>query len=252
MPAFCFVANVTVGLGALSRVNIPMFSAFRRLTVLFVMSAEYMMWRKVHSKRVMGSVFVLTTGAFVSALGDVTFSRLGYLLVFFNNILTAFYLATIKSAMRGENALDPLSLLFHINTIACPAIALLAVASGDLKDAIIAFHTRADLRESFFFLPVLGVVSSAAFLVNLSTSICTHVTSPLTTSVAGQVKNVLQSVLGFFSWGYQPTGLNVFGLLVALLGQLAFARFKFEESNASKVKDDSNHLRETLVDKESR
>lgn len=253
VPAFCFVANVTVGLGALSRVNIPMFSAFRRLTVLFVMGAEWIFLRRTHSRRVVLSVCVLTSGAFVSALGDVTFSTLGYALVFANNALTACYLAAIKRAMKGENALDPISLLFHLNTLACPAIALLAVASGDLRQAIVAYHVRADLRESLFFLPVLGIVSCSAFLVNLSTSVCTHVTSPLTTSVAGQVKNVAQSILGFFSWGYEPTLLNVFGLLVALTGQVAFARFKFEESNNSKSAD-NDKSRDGLLspDKESR
>lgn len=190
LPAAVFVANVTVGLNALRRVNIPMFSAFRRLTVLFVMAAEFVMLRKTHSRRVVGSVVVLTSGAFVSAVGDVTFSALGYALVFINNALTACYLASIKRAMR-DSALDPLSLLFHVNRLALPAIFAIAVITGDLQSAFFAYRTRIELRSSPFFLPILICVAMSAFLVNLSTSVCTHVTSPLSTAVAGQVSPAL-------------------------------------------------------------
>lgn len=229
-----FVSNVTVGLSALSRVNIPMFSAFRRLTVLFVMGAEYWMLHKTHSRAVMMSILVLTSGAFVSALGDVTFTVKGYCLVFLNNVLTAAYLASIKRVMRDLN-LDPTSLLYYTSMLAFPMVLTIALATNDLQAAYWHYFNDGELRNSQFFLPALSFVAISAFCVNLSTSICTHVTSPLTTSVAGQVKNVLQSILGFFSWGYQPTPLNVIGLLVALGGQVAFAAFKYRDSKGNRV-----------------
>lgn len=224
-----FIANVTVGLSALSRVNIPMFSAFRRLTVLFVMGAEYLMLHKTHPKPVILSVFVLTSGAFVSALGDVTFTYTGYALVFANNALTAAYLASIKRVMR-DLSLDPISLLYYSNIMGFPIILAIAILTGDLHRSISFYYNTPGLRDSPLFLLALSFVAASAFCVNLSTSICTHVTSPLTTSVAGQVKNVLQSLLGFFSWGYVPTPLNVIGLLVALGGQMAFAMCKYRDT----------------------
>lgn len=243
-----FVCNVTVGLSALSRVNIPMFSAFRRLTVLFVMGAEYMMLHKTHSRAIVLSVLVLTIGAFVSALGDVTFSMTGYALVFANNAFTAAYLASIKRVMRDLN-LDPISLLYYTNVIAFPIIFAIALATGDLQMAYTFYFSSEHLRNSYFFLPALACVAVSAFCVNLSTSICTHVTSPLTTSVAGQVKNVLQSILGFFSWGYVPTPLNVIGLLVALGGQVSFALFKYRNSGpkADVVNESAQSVTEPLA-----
>lgn len=230
-----FVCNVTVGLSALSRVNIPMFSAFRRLTVLFVMGAEYFMLHKTHPKPVIVSVFVLTFGAFVSALGDVTFTLVGYGLVFANNALTAAYLASIKRVMRDLN-LDPTSLLYYTNIMGFPIILAVALLTGDLQRSIAFYYSSPQLRDSPYFVIALSFVAASSFCVNLSTSICTHVTSPLTTSVAGQVKNVMQSLLGFFSWGYVPTPLNVAGLLVALCGQVSFAMFKYRESKISNTK----------------
>lgn len=235
LPSFIFVANVSVGLSALTRVNIPMFSAFRRLTVLFVMLAEFLFLRRTYSRRVVLAVFTLASGAFVSALGDVTFSRLGYLLVFLNNILTASYLASIKRTMKDLH-LDPLSLTYYISVFSAIPVVMLAYLSGDLRNAMHAYATRVELHESSWFLPSLLCVSISSFCVNVSTSMCTHVTSPLTTSVVGQLKNVLQTVLGFFSWGYVMTTLNVFGLTVALLGQLAFGYFKYQEASGATAK----------------
>lgn len=239
-----FVSNVTVGLSALSKVNIPMFSAFRRLTVLFVMGAEYFMLHKTHSNKVIISVCILTLGAFVSALGDVTFTVTGYFLVFLNNLLTAAYLASIKRIMRDLN-LDPISLLYYTSVLAFPIIFCIAIATNDIQSAYLHYYSNDFLRNSPFFLPALSFVAISAFCVNLSTSMCTHVTSPLTTSVAGQIKNVLQSFLGFFSWGYVPTPLNIFGLLVALGGQMSFAYFKYNDSKSTKTSAPSTVQDET-------
>lgn len=229
VPTLLFIFNVSVGLSALTLVNIPMFSAFRRLTVLFVMTAEYVILHKGHSKKVVFSVIFLTTGAFVSALGDVTFTALGYALVFLNNALTAMYLASIKRLMK-DLSLDPLSLLYHTAFLAMPIVFLLCLITGELSDAYVDLTTRKELHTPLF-LASLSFVAASAFCVNYSTSLCTHVTSPLTTSVTGQVKNVLQTFLGFFSWGYEPTPLNVIGLLMAMLGQLSFAYYKHKENS---------------------
>lgn len=234
LPIVLCISNVAVGLSALTRVNIPMFSAFRRLTVLFVMTAEYFMLRKKHSASVVAAVVVMSLGALVSALGDVTFTALGYMLVFANNFLTASYLTCIKRAMH-DLKMDPFSLMYYTAVFSIPPVFLMGVYFGDIANAYIAYTTRPDIYASPWFLPSLFFVSISALCVNLSTSICTHITSPLTTAVAGQVKNVLQTVLGFFSWGYVLTPLNVAGLLVALSGQIAFAYVKFIEGQQART-----------------
>lgn len=228
IPTVLFMSNVIVGLSALSLVNIPMFSAFRRLTLLFVMGAEYVLLKKTHSPAIINAVVAMTFGAFISALDDVTFSRLGYFLVFLNNLLTALYLASIKKVMR-ETEYDPLSLLYYTALMGAPVVTFLILVTGELRSVVTAFNTQPELLTPGF-LTSLTLTATGAFAVNFSTSLCTHVTSPLTTSVAGQVKNIFQTVLGFWSWGFVPTRLNVAGLLVALAAQLIFAVIKYREN----------------------
>lgn len=228
LPTALFTCNVVVGLSALSLVNIPMFSAFRRLTLLFVMVAEYLLLKKTHSRGIVHSVIVMTMGAFVSALDDVSFSRLGYCLVLVNNVLTAGYLTCIKRAMR-DTKFDALALLYYIAVLGLPFMTTLVLATGELGQVMAAFRTQPEL-SSWGFAASIFLTASGAFLVNFSTSLCTHVTSALTTSVAGQVKNVFQTVLGFFSWGFVPTAMNTVGLLVALGAQIWFAYLKYREN----------------------
>lgn len=237
IPTALFTSNVVVGLSALSLVNIPMFSAFRRLTLLFVMAAEYVFLNKTHSRNIMYTVVVMTIGAFISAVDDVTFSRMGYCLVFLNNVLTAGYLAAIKRAMK-ETAFDPLTLLYYTALMGFPLVAMLLVSTGELEHVIVAFRTQPELG-SWRFMASLVLTATGAFAVNFSTSLCTHVTSPLTTSVAGQVKNVLQTVLGFFSWGFVPTMLNTLGLMIALGAQIWFAYLKFQEQY-TEIRENNN------------
>jgi len=317
LPTLLFIANVVVGLSALSLVNIPMFSAFRRLTLLFVMGAEYLMLGKRYSRALITAVVTMAVGAFVSALDDGTFSSLGYALVFINNVLTAAYLASIKRVMV-DIEMSPLVLLYYTALLGLPFIAILLPLSGELHNVVEAFTTRAELWSFGFGVSVL-LMAASAFLVyvggdtcgvggcppvrscgcifcervpilvpsyrrvvgcffvrrvrlsigtdvynswlrlhsfvpdclfllaslcnripsaplcisrhhsNFSTSLCTDITTPLTTSVAGQVKNVLQTVLGFFSWGYVFSPLNAVGLVLALMGQCWFAWIKYSE-----------------------
>lgn len=228
IPTVLFMSNVIVGLSALSLVNIPMFSAFRRLTLLFVMGAEYILLKKTHSPSIIAAIVAMTFGAFISALDDVTFSRLGYFLVFLNNLLTALYLAAIKRVMR-ETEFEPLSLLYYTALMGAPIVAFLILVTGELRSVVTAFNTQPELLTPGF-LTSLTLTATGAFAVNFSTSLCTHVTSPLTTSVAGQVKNIFQTILGFWSWGFVPTRMNVAGLLVALAAQLVFAAIKYKEN----------------------
>lgn len=237
-PTVLFIGNVVVGLSALSLVNIPMFSAFRRLTLLFVMVAEFVFLGKMHTKGIVGAVTIMTFGAFISALDDVAFSKMGYFLVLMNNILTACYLASIKKTMR-ETGFDPLALLFYTALLGTPVVVMLQICTGELSHVVHAFNTQEILRTWGFVMSLL-LTASGAFAVNFSTTLCTNVTSPLTTSVAGQVKNILQTILGCFSWGFVPTITNIAGLFIAVCAQIWFAILKYYENHAeSKEEEDS-------------
>lgn len=231
-PAIFFIANVTVGLLALKLVNIPMFSAFRRLSVLNVMFLEWFVLGKTASQRMLATIFVMVVGSFLAGLGDLAFDPVGYCLVFLNNFITAANLVYIKKASVLVS-LNALPLFYYVSLISLPVVLIISVLSGELRLAIAEISSRPDL-QTVSFAVALSLSAGSAFLINFFTNLCTQLTSPLTTAITGQMKNILQTILGIFAFGYVVTALNLFGLAIALLGSLAFARYKYEDAKKSK------------------
>eukprot|EP00168_Porphyra_purpurea_P017294 TRINITY_DN592_c0_g1_i1.p1 TRINITY_DN592_c0_g1~~TRINITY_DN592_c0_g1_i1.p1 ORF type:complete len:581 (-),score=187.04 TRINITY_DN592_c0_g1_i1:427-2169(-) len=232
LPTACFISNVCVGLLALRLVNIPMFSAFRRLSVLNVMVLEWLVLGKTVTRKVMVTVVIMVAGSFLAGIGDLTYDPLGYALVFLNNFVTGANLVSIKKASQVVR-LDALSLFYYISLLALPVVALTAAATGELSASLEAVATRPELRTSSFAF-ALSLSAASAFLVNFFTNLCTQMTTPLTTAITGQMKNVLQTLLGIFAWGYQVSFTNLMGLAVALFGSLLFAYYKFESSGGGR------------------
>lgn len=247
IPAITFISNVTVGLLALKLVNIPMFSAFRRLSVLSVMLLEWVVLNKIVTRNVMLSVCVMVLGSFLAGLGDLSYDPLGYCLVFINNFITAANLVSIKKATIALS-LDALSLFYYISLLSLPPVFILSLVTNDLPNAIKSISETDSLQTWSFFL-ALTLSAASAFLINFFTNLCTSWTSPLTTAITGQMKNVLQTILGIFAFGYVVTPLNFSGLAVALGGSLAFARVKYVEGRKSKPHDDDD---DTLLKKADR
>lgn len=232
-PAIFFIANVTVGLLALKLVNIPMFSAFRRLSVLSVMLLEYLVLGKTASKKIIITVFIMVLGSCIAGLGDLSFDPLGYCLVLINNFITAANLVSIKKA-TSIVSLEALPLFYYISLIALPIVFLLSIVTGEVFVAIDQISTREDLQTPAF-MAALSLSAASAFLINFFTNMCTQLTSPLTTAITGQMKNVLQTLLGIFAFGYIVTPLNLVGLAVALGGSLMFARYKYVDAQRAKL-----------------
>jgi len=104
MPiSLMFLGNVLFGLGSTKALNIPMFTALRRFSILMTMLGEwYMLNSKPHSNVVI-SVALMVGGAMLAAMYDLAFDASGYSMVFLNNIFTAMNGIYLKKAsMSGK------------------------------------------------------------------------------------------------------------------------------------------------------
>lgn len=223
--ALAFVMNVFAGLLALQVTNVPMFSAFRRLSVLSVMITETVVFGRRETRYVELSVAVMTLGSLVAALGDAQANLLGYALVFVNNFATAAYLVVLKRAAKTLK-LGSVAMTFYVNLVSIPIALLICIVTGQLQAAVATMRATPALRGGAFVFAIVAS-SCSAFAINLSTLWCTSVNTPLTTAIAGQTKNMLQTMLGLVLWDFQLTALNIFGLLVAAVGSGLFGHAKF-------------------------
>lgn len=141
------------------------------------------------------AVAIMMSGALVAAAGDLSFNAWGYAAVFTTDALTAANLVLLKRHPVARE-LDTALLLFYNSLISLGPIAIAAVLLGDVQRAA-AFtgSTSLGFRVSFAACVCLGLSTSH------STYMCTRANEPLTTTVAGSLKNVLMTVIGAFAFG---------------------------------------------------
>lgn len=228
--SFAFVGMVLTGLGALKYLNIPMFNSLRRVTTLFTMFGEAYLVGKGESRTVKLSVYLMVLGAVVASIWDFDFSLIGYVLVALNCVFTAAYLLYI--AKFGKAGLDTFGMMWYNNVQSLPVVFLICWVNGDFAEVMdYQYLYDPSFLICFFF------QSGLAFLLNYSIFLCTNINSALATSVTGQIKNIATTLVGYFSFGDVTYNiLNVFGLILGVIGSTLYSWLKYEESEASKKK----------------
>jgi len=228
--SFVFIAYVVISLVSLSRVNVPMFTALRRLTILFVMAEEHVLLGISPSQKVMLTVGVQFIGAAIAAWKDLTYDPVSYFYLFLTNLFTSLYTVYINK-VRKDTGLNMFAMMYYNNITTMPFLLLLAWYVGDLDKAL-NFRHYGDL----FFQINFQASIFLAFLLNLSTFYCTSLNTARTQTVVGQLKNFLAFLLGlvlFDDYIYEP--INFIGLWIGFAGSVWYA-FVTADENSAKTK----------------
>jgi len=220
--------NAILGFAGLRLVNIPMFLVLRRITTPIVLIFEYVFMKKPASPLVKNAIAIAVVGTLVAGSTDLSFELFGYLYTFGNNLCTATYLILIKilGAKTGPDAMSSFELLFYNSCMSLPIMALLAYFNGEMDEFFEEFYPY-ELLILFSLSCVMG------FVFNFVVFMCTSVNSPLATSVTGNIKDCLATLLGyvFFDDVYLEL-VNVLGILTSLVGGMVYSYAKLKESGS--------------------
>ena len=107
-----FLGNVICGLGSTRSLNLPMFTALRRFSILMTMMAEYFILSNRPSNSVIISVILMVGGALFAAAYDLSFNGWGYTLVFLNNGFTTLNGVWLKKASMSGKC-NKMGILFY-------------------------------------------------------------------------------------------------------------------------------------------
>jgi len=222
--AACFCGMVLTGLAALQWVNVPMFSALRRLTTFIVIAGQYFVLHKTVPADEFQSVVLMVIGAMVASWGDITFDPWGYTLTALNCIVTASYLVLISKKSK-ETKLDTFGLMYYNNVLSLPMVALIVMFTE--WDVLMKFP----LWWDWGFQVCFWMSSIQAFLLNYFVFLCSTLNSPLTTSITGQLKSIISTLLGLFMFGgVQLNLLMSVGLTMSSLGGIWYGQIKYNET----------------------
>lgn len=219
--SLCFVGNILLGLLGTKLINVPMFTTLRRLTALFILLLDYYRTGNLPSLGVATSVTLLITGAIIAGYNDLYFDLTGYCVVVLNNLATTGYLQQTKDV---KEELSSFGLLFYNSMISLPILFVWAHLTKEFNYV----YNFEQLNNGFFqlFFVLAGVM---AFAINLATAWCTQTNGPLTTSVTGQTKNLVTTVLGaliFEDFAYNH--LLAAGIAVSITGSFLYAYIKYK------------------------
>lgn len=232
--SICFVGNIVLGLLSTKVVSVPIMTTLRRLTAFVIIPLEFLVVGNMPTLSKTIPVLIMLFGAFVTGFGDLYFDPLGYAVVIFNDFATAGYLVFTNKA--GNNDLGKFGTIFYNTLISCPLLLFLCLVFGDIK-YVMNFEFLEDRYWQISF------VCSAllAFLVNLTIVWCTQTNSALTTSVTGQTKNILTTLLGMVLFAdFKPTILAIMGILISIFGSILFAYLKYQDKKPNDLQKSSS------------
>eukprot|EP01025_Chloroclados_australasicus_P000710 TRINITY_DN10276_c0_g1_i1.p1 TRINITY_DN10276_c0_g1~~TRINITY_DN10276_c0_g1_i1.p1 ORF type:complete len:338 (+),score=27.12 TRINITY_DN10276_c0_g1_i1:262-1275(+) len=211
------VVDVVLGLWGQGILNVPMFVVLRRFTQFIILCLEVFVYKKVQSCKTWTQVILMILGALIAALYDLTFSLQAFLILGLQDFATAGYLtmqkhSTIAKGMSTE------ALLFYYSCVCLLPLGILCAATGQFAQAM-AYQNLPDLG----FLGCLLMSASLGIMINHSTFVCTRVTEPLVTSVAGNLKNIVTAVGGALLFSdYEANLWNLVGLTISMGAALWF------------------------------
>lgn len=227
--SICFVGNIVLGLMSTKVVSVPVMTTLRRLTALVIIPLEYFILLKLPTRQNVIPVVIMLFGALMTGWGDMYFDMLGYGIVILNDLATAGYLVFVKKA--GKKDLGKFGTLFYNTFLSCPMLFCLCLLMGEFN-YVRHFEYLHDLNFQICF----TCSACLAFLVNLTTVWCTHANSALTTSITGQMKNILTTVAGMILFhDYKPTFFANFGIGVSILGSFYYAYKKTQSQSMGHV-----------------
>ncbi|CAD7697956.1 unnamed protein product [Ostreobium quekettii] len=224
------VLNVVAGLIGTGGLNVPMFIVLRRFTLLLTLGFERWLYKKKHTTTTQVTVAIMMSGALIAATTDLHMNIKGYLAVFINDIFTALYLVLIKN-MKAAKELSTTGLLFYNSSLCLPLLAVAVVVSGELS-TLRAYPRLGDT----VFKVVLALSTGLGLSVNHSQFLCTRLNEPIMTTVAGQMKNIVSTIVGTFAFGdFTFDFANAAGVVVSMIGAVWYA---FHSALMSQQKQD--------------
>eukprot|EP00741_Cyanophora_paradoxa_P023848 tig00021680_g23035.t1 len=225
--AILFCAKAGTDLLALKLVNIAMYSVLKRMVTPMLIVADYWIRGKLAPVKIRRSVYICVAGTILAGCTDIHFDVVGYLYALLSCVVTAAHSVYIAKSAT-ESQIGSFGLLYYCSVISIPFLLICTALNGELAEfAHFPYLTTPGFQVCFAGSVFLG------FAIHFAIYLCTTVNSPLTTSIMGQVKAVIQIACGFLFFDrMQAKTLNIAGMVLSTAGALYYSYLKYEQQKA--------------------
>lgn len=222
-----FALHSTLSLIALHGMNIPMYGAIKRCTPLVNLILSVLVLKKPFPSALLtSSVGLITLGVFVASLGDLQFEAHAYTMGTLSVFAQAGYLTLVQksSEVHHRSTIE----MLHVNSFnTLPIFLTVSMVLGEPAE----IGQSVSIAEPGFAW-VFSLLIFSGCILTWAQFLCAAVCSALTTSMISVAKSVIQTVLGFFTFGgVQFHPLNITGLVMNILGGVIYTYVKQFEKN---------------------
>ncbi|KAF9902897.1 hypothetical protein EC991_004369 [Linnemannia zychae] len=228
------IAINVLGLGVntlcLVYVDTSFYQIARGLVLPFTVFFAFALLGQPSSKLVLASCFTVFCGFYTGVTSEINVSNLGIIFGVVSSITTSLHAIVIKKSLGAVNN-STLDLVYYNNVLSLIAVTPLVVLTGESAEVsyLLANEGFAAFRTFLFAGLVTGIFG---FLVNLASFLQISKTSPTTHMIAGAVRGVIQTLLGYFAFNEVITVGRVVGIFLILSGGALYTWAKDKEMSA--------------------
>ncbi|KAF9140194.1 hypothetical protein BGX30_006899 [Mortierella sp. GBA39] len=228
------IAINVIGLGVntlcLVYVDTSFYQIARGLVLPFTVLFAYIFLRQPTTKLVLASCLTVFCGFYTGVTSEINVNHLGIIFGVMSSITTSLHAIVIKKSLGAVNN-STLDLVYYNNVLSLIAVTPLIVFSGE--SAEVSYRLSTDGFAAFHTFLFAGLVTGIfGFLVNLASFLQISKTSPTTHMIAGAVRGVIQTLLGYWAFNDIITSGRLLGIFLILGGGALYTWAKDKEMRA--------------------
>ncbi|KAG9063123.1 hypothetical protein KI688_004723 [Linnemannia hyalina] len=228
------IAINVIGLGVntlcLVYVDTSFYQIARGLVLPFTVLFAYILLRQPSTKLVLLSCLTVFCGFYTGVTSEINVSHLGIIFGVISSITTSLHAIVIKKSLGAVNN-STLDLVYYNNVLSLVAVTPLIVLSGE--SAEVSYRLSTEGFAAFHTFLFAGLITGIfGFLVNLASFLQISKTSPTTHMIAGAVRGVIQTLLGYWAFNDIITSGRVLGIFLILGGGALYTWAKDKEMRA--------------------
>lgn len=228
--SFVFALNIVVGNISLRFVSVNFNQVMRSLVPAVVMLGDYLMRQRVFTEEKVQSVVPIVLGVAMATFGEMRFSGIGFVMTSLCVLFAALKAMLSGSMLTGSYKLAPLDLLSRMAPLSLCWMSIAAVALGEVGE----IQERWDELTAAGVWPVVLFSSAVSFTLNITSFMANKATSPLTLTIASNVKQVTLIAVATVVFSTPVSFVNGVGIVIVILGSAKYSHVTFLEKMDTK------------------
>lgn len=224
-----FVSNIITGNWSLGLVSITFNQVMRALVPGVVVGLSMLILGKSYSRERKLCLVPVAWGVYLVCTGDKTCTFLGLLITLAAVVFAGLKVVLSNKFLSGDLKLHPVDLILHQAPLSALWCLGAMVLTGEWQVLVANWHRLPELSTWYV---ITGVIS---FLLNVTSFYANKVTSPVTLSVCGNMKQIFVITLSIMLSHDVVSPQKLFGIGVVTVGGAAYAYISNREMNRASV-----------------